>query len=705
MSTTNITDFERFGRSFHLKIRSADDFERVLDLDETHWVATSAPVSSLNFDDVFINILDKDDSGRILCSEVRKAIRWTLELLKDRGGASTGTEELKLSSINTEHPEGSLIQTAATKMLRQLRQSDAKSISLDQVRRIKERLEAQPVSEAGVTLPHAANDDETRQFVEDIVATLGGVEHPSDEKGVNQEHLDAFLAQAQAYLDWAAKGDAKDQKRDKSLTPLGARSAEAYGLLNELRVKIDQYFAQCRALKFDERTGDHFLVSEGELKNMDLGSPDTIENMMLTAPISVPAKACELSETESANLAYTEKLSAFFKTVVRPAIDKTAKALSHADWEALKQSFEPHRAWVESKPPAAVEALGTEKLQAYLQPKYRESLETLINESRDTAVVMDTIRLTEKLILFQANLLTLLNNFVSFPHLYDPISSAMFEMGTLIMDGRRFTFSVKVHDRARHSELARTSGMFVIYAEVDAKEDATGFEVAVPVTAGGKGNLCVGKRGIFEDVRGRHFDARIVQIIANPISLREALVSPYQRFGRLISGKIESITAASEKKFDEQAKRALDQPSQAAPPVQAGASPMASLPAGGLLMGGGVAIAALSSAAAYVTKTIASVHPWKLVITILCAALAVMLPTAIVAILKLRRRDLSAILEGSGWAINARMRLTFKQAHVFTCRPLLPGITPQDDKDWRFWSLCTVVAIEVIFLIVYIAVR
>ena len=82
-----------------------------------------------------------------------------------------------------------------------------------------------------------------------------------------------------------------------------------------------------------------------------------------------------------------------------------------------------------------------------------------------------------------------------------------------------------------------------------------------------------------------------------------------------------------------------------------------------------------------------------------------MLPTAIVAILKLRRRDLSAILEGSGWAINARMRLTFKQAHVFTCRPLLPGITPQDDKDWRFWSLCTVVAIEVIFLIVYIAVR
>jgi hypothetical protein len=274
-------------------------------------------------------------------------------------------------------------------------------------------------------------------------------------------------------------------------------------------------------------------------------------------------------------------------------------------------------------------------------------------------------------------------------------------MGTLIMDGRRFTFSVKVHDRKRHSELAGTSRIFIIYAEIDAKEDATGFEVAVPATAGGKGNLCVGKRGVFEDTRGRHFDAKIVQIIDNPISLREAVLSPYQRFGKLISGKIESITTSSEKRFDEQAKRAMEQAPAAPAPVAP--APAAALPAGGLLLGGGVAIAALSSAAAYVTRTLASVAPSKLMLTVLGAALAVILPSALVAILKLRRRDLSAILEGSGWAINARMRLTLKQAHVFTCRPLLPGIPLDSDKHWRLLLLSGVIAIELLFLIIYIA--
>ncbi len=45
----------------------------------------------------------------------------------------------------------------------------------------------------------------------------------------------------------------------------------------------------------------------------------------------------------------------------------------------------------------------------------------------------------------------------------------------------------------------------------------------------------------------------------------------------------------------------------------------------------------------------------------------------IIAFGKLRRRDLSAILEGSGWAINARMRLTRAQARYFTERPPFPA--------------------------------
>src|SRR5690606_14034205 len=108
-------------------------------------------------------------------------------------------------------------------------------------------------------------------------------------------------------------------------------------------------------------------------------------------------------------------------------------------------------------------------------------------------------------------------------------------------------------------------------------------------TSGGRGNLCVGKRGIFEDVNGRQLDARVMQTIDNPISMREAIVQPFIRLGRVIGGKIESIAATAEKKLDQvggdavtsvqtAAEQAPDQPALPQPPAtpqqQAGTTAM-----------------------------------------------------------------------------------------------------------------------------------
>ena len=93
---------------------------------------------------------------------------------------------------------------------------------------------------------------------------------------------------------------------------------------------------------------------------------------------------------------------------------------------------------------------------------------------------------------------------------------------------------------------------------------------------------------------------------------------------------------------------------------------------GGLLAGGGIALAALGSSAAFVVKTFASLTWQSTLAGVLAAVAAVAVPASLVAHLKLRRRDLSAILEASGWAINARMRLTRRQADYFTCVPGIP---------------------------------
>jgi hypothetical protein len=211
------------------------------------------------------------------------------------------------------------------------------------------------------------------------------------------------------------------------------------------------------------------------------------------------------------------------------------------------------------------------------------------------------------------------------------------------------------------------------------------YEVAVPVTSGGKGNLCVRKRGVFHDTDGRECDARVVGIIENPISLAEALVAPFKRLGSLVTGKIESLTSQAEKKLDAQAAVTMDQVT-AGPEAAAAARPAAKasgLSGGGMLMGFGVAGAAIISALAYIAKTI-SQSPLSVVIGLLVGVLLVVVPTSLVAWLKLRRRDLSAILEGSGWAVNARMRLTRRQSRYFTHRPRYPaGAKGVSRIPWR----------------------
>jgi len=691
------TNFQQFGSSFHLKIRDAADLHQALELDESHWVATSAPVSSLNFDSTFISLLDPDQSGRIICDEIRGAIRWIFDVLKDPSGLSAGSDSLAISAISTGHKAGKDVHRSATKLLRQLNKPDADTITLSQVRAIKSKIEAQPVSEAGVMLPSATDDADLRQFIESIVSVIGGVDHPSGDKGVNGQQLDAFLDRTKEYLAWQEKGALDENEARSDVQPLGSQTSEAYLVFRRMRNKVDQYFSQCRAIRFDPRTAQRFMPSVEKLESLDLGNPAAINAMMEAGPLAEPKAECLLVASATFNPCYAMDVEPLFLTVIEPILGFRSDPLSEREWQTIKKAFEVHAGWVDAKPSGKIGSIDANKLKRYSDDGYASAIRQRIAESHETAVEMNNIRLTEKAILIQANLLKLLNNYVSFPDLYDPHSRAMFEMGTLIMDGRRFTFTVKVHDRKRHSELAETSLIYVLYAKIFTGSESTDYEIAAPVTAGGKGNLCMGKRGVFIDIEGNQFDAQIVQIIENPISLCEAIVSPYQRFGRILSGKIESITSASEKQFDEQAGRALESPQISQPAAQQQTS---ALPAGGMLLGGGVAVAALSSAAAYVTNTIANIGPGKIIVTLIIAALAVVIPTSAMAIWKLRSRDLSAILEGSGWAINARMRLTFRQANVFTERPMRPGELQTRKKQLKVLICIAAGLLVVLFLLI-----
>jgi len=668
MSAAGNMTFRRYGRSYHVVIATAADLRRVVDLDEAHWVATGAPVAGLNGDPTFLALVDSDRNGRIMCRELTDAISWLLLHLTDYAGVAAGSRALRLDAVNAERPEGAAIRGAAAKMLARLGRPDAGEITLEQVRQVKREVEGTPISEAGVVLPEAAEGEDLRQFIADVIATVGGAAHPSGREGVGRMQLETFVAKAEAHLAWLRRGEVPAGEERTEVMPLGAETPKAFAAFAALRPKLDQYFAQCDALAYDGRVAGRVGPTEAELAEMDFADPGAIDAMLLKAPLAPPRADRTLIFAEATNPRYASELETFRVEAAAAALGGPVASLSLEQWQRVKAFFAAHEAWTNAREGAEVAPLGVEALARHLEGRCAEEVRELIAASARTAFAMDNIRLTEKLLLYQAHLTNLANNFVSFPALYDMERRAMFEMGTLVMDGRRFNLAVRVADRAAHAAVAAHSDMFVLYVEVMSKEGETVYEVAVPVTSGGKGNLCVGKRGVFEDVRGREWDARVGRIIENPISVGEALVAPFRRIAALITGKIESLTTQAEKKLDTTTTGAISRVEKPGEPSAGGRGLMA----GGLLMGGGVAVAALASAVAYFTKTLAGLHWWEILIGVGGAVLAVIVPTSIVAFLKLRRRDLSAVLEGSGWAVNARMRLTRAQSRFFTRRPTYP---------------------------------
>jgi hypothetical protein len=303
--------------------------------------------------------------------------------------------------------------------------------------------------------------------------------------------------------------------------------------------------------------------------------------------------------------------------------------------------------------------------QYIADPIFADGVKTLIEKSHQTAFVLDNIREVERLILYQANILPLVNSFVSFPNLYDPGQRALFEMGTLVMDGRHFTLAVKVLDRERHVESSTASNIFVMYLEVYGHNEEKLYEVAVPVTSGDRGNIRLNKWGIFNHVNGLEYHARVVQIIENPISIFEAMIHPFVRVAQSFMQRLDQVSAKTEERIRSRVSTGDGKKKEDAGKKQKKEDGTSA----GLIAGGGVAFAALGSSVAFIAQTFSKLNLKIIIGTVVAVILALVVPATISTYYKLSKRDLSAILEGSGWGVNARMKLTKKQASTFTHRP------------------------------------
>ncbi|HVK67624.1 MAG TPA: hypothetical protein VM694_24230, partial [Polyangium sp.] len=85
-----------------------------------------------------------------------------------------------------------------------------------------------------------------------------------------------------------------------------------------------------------------------------------------------------------------------------------------------------------------------------------------------------------------------------------------------------------------------------------------------------------------------------------------------------------------------------------------------------------VDLAAVGSAAAFALQTLSNTNPLNALLAVAGVALGVMMISGFLGWLKLRRRDVSALLEASGWAFNVRIYLRRNLSLRFTRVPPLP---------------------------------
>ena len=273
----------------------------------------------------------------------------------------------------------------------------------------------------------------------------------------------------------------------------------------------------------------------------------------------------------------------------------------------------------------------------------------------------------EKLLLLCRDFCTLLRNFVSFQDFYakrgkallgrgadDESPWAIFQAGTLVIDQRACNLCLKVSDMAKHNTQAPDSGMFLIYCNCKHHASGQTMQIVAAMTVGDIHNLKVGKNALFYDRQGRDWEAEVVKIIDNPISIGQAFWSPYRKLGEWVSGLITKSAAEKEKKSFADLTTKLQTPPAAGQAAQPAPFDIAKF--AGIFAAIGMAVGAIGT---FLTSLLNEVGEfakngwWAIPTLIICILLAISGPSMVLAWMKLRKRNLAPLLNANGWAINA----------------------------------------------------
>ncbi|MBQ9337605.1 MAG: hypothetical protein IJS14_09970 [Lentisphaeria bacterium] len=664
---TNPIQFEKVGGSLQPIIQTAEDMKNLLELTPAFWSITSISLDAISMDPVFLKFMDSDCNGKIRVDEVKTAVCWILARLGKFENLEKGSDTLVLDDLNPDDPAAQEIMASAVLALRNTGVKDPKEITLAGIRDRKKIIAAGLSNGDGVIPVSLLKEKSLIPAAEMVARLFGTVPDASGLEGFDGKALAAFKKEAEAYVKWKDSVTASPE-----ILPFGKDTAAAFAAFSAVREEMDNFFELCGAVRMFGK--DRMIIAPPD----NLMDTENVNTALKKAPAAQPEASGIFSLKADLNPLWKNRVQAFFKQVV-PGKD----SLTETEWTALKKKFAPYESWQAMKPSEYFDDEDLDVIRDALKNEVPDQLQSLIDRDLAYSKEINGFDTVEKLILYQANLVRFLNNYVNLRVLFNPSAESILQAGILVMDGRRFKLAIRISSVADHKKIAERSDICIMYIAVQTgqKDNLRKMDLAVAVTHGDMNNLFVGKSGVFFTPDGTVWDAKVIDFIQQPVSISEAIKMPFFRFGSFLGKQMDKFFSARTKEFEAGFDKSMTQAQTYNPAAKAPQQQTPAVSGSMMLMGGGIGLAAIGSAVAFIAQSLKNVSFWNVLAVFLIILLIFGGPMIVVSLVKLYRRDVAVFLEASGLALNKRMRLNRFMSMIFTERPKVPRNRVAHDDD------------------------
>lgn len=656
--------FSAIAGTVQARLLRGEDVAHLAELDRKQWLMLSCAVTAMGPEgEPVARALDTDGDGRVRVPEVLAAVEWLRPRLSAFDRLFEPADGLTLADIAADTEAGAPLARLFARLA-----PEGGTLTKATLGEAFAAFRAAPANGDGVVPPEAAGAD-LKALGEAVLAVTGGAPAADGTPGISAEMLEAFGKALADYRAWCAA-------RPGTALPGDLDPAEVTAAAVRLSDRVKAYFLDCDLLRYNPAAAEA------------IASPKRAEELA-DAPLALPsADARALPFADGVNPLYAADVATV--AALAEALEPGAEALTPELWGKVWEAVAPFVAWAAAKPAGAdvFAKLPPEVVAQADSADVRAAFGKALAEDAAQAPLAAAFDDLCRLLTLRVGFLRFLRNFVNAEDLYPPRALALFQTGTLLMDGRACTLCFPIEKApAAHAAAAAQGNCCLAYCTLTRPAEGRSRTICAVFTAGSAATLAVGRNGVFFDLEGKDWEATLVHLVPNPMGLGEAFFAPWRRIGAAIAGAVRKVVAGKD------ATDALAAKAEAAiVSAEAGAKPAAPAANGGAVMASvatlGIALSFAATAVTGIVAALTNTPVWKTGLAVLGVILVVSVPSVILTWFRLRARDLAPILNASGWAVNRRIGLTpalgrfFTQRAVYLGRRFVPGPPMTRVRRW-----------------------